>query len=83
MPAGSVGVLLLDGADDGRALPWAPLQRTLAKDAVVVSLSPFDGALAREADLLVPAPAPLEAWDEVLPTPDAVRVPATPFPRPS
>ena len=72
VPAGSVGVLLLDGADDGRGLPWAPLQRTLAKDAVVVSLSAFDGALAREADLLVPAPAPLEAWDEVLPTPDAV-----------
>jgi anaerobic selenocysteine-containing dehydrogenase len=43
----------------------------LAKGAVVVSLSPFDGALAREADVLVPAPAPLEAWDEVLPTADA------------
>jgi anaerobic selenocysteine-containing dehydrogenase len=38
---------------------------------VVVSLLPFDGPLAREADVLVPAPAPLEAWDEVLPTPDA------------
>ena len=71
VPAGSVGVLLLDAADDGRALPWPLLRRVLAKDAVVVSLSPFDGALAREADVLVPAPAPLEAWDEVLPTADA------------
>lgn len=71
VPAGSVGVLLLDAADDGRALPWPLLRRLLAKDAVVVSLSPFDGALAREADILVPAPAPLEAWDEVLPTADA------------
>ncbi len=71
MPPGSVGVLFLDAADDGRALPWPLLRRTLAKDAVVVSLSPFDGTLAREADVLVPAPAPLEAWDEVLPTADA------------
>ena len=71
MPAGSVGVLLLDAADDGRALPAPLLRRVLAKGAVVVSLSPFDGALAREADVLVPAPAPLEAWDEVLPTADA------------
>ena len=71
VPTGSVGVLLLDAADDGRALPRPLLRRVLAKGAVVVSLSPFDGALAREADILVPAPAPLEAWDEVLPTADA------------
>jgi len=68
VPAGSVGVLILDGADDGRALPWPALRRVLAKDALVVSLSPFDGALAAEAGLLVPGTAPLEAWDEVLPT---------------
>ena len=68
VPAGSVGVLILDGADDGRALPWPALRRLLAKDALVVSLSPFDGALAAEAGLLVPGTAPLEAWDEVLPT---------------
>jgi anaerobic selenocysteine-containing dehydrogenase len=68
VPAGSVGVLLLDGADDGRALPWSALRAVLAPEAVVVSLSPFDGALAREADVLVPSPAPLEGWDEVLPT---------------
>ena len=71
VPAGSVGVLLLDGADDGRALPWPVLRAVLAPKAVVVSLSPFDGMLAGEADVLVPAPAPLEAWDEVLPTADA------------
>jgi len=69
--AGSVGVLLLDGADDGRALPWPVLRAVLAPGAAIVSLSPFDGPLAREADVLVPAPAPLEAWDEVLPPGDA------------
>jgi anaerobic selenocysteine-containing dehydrogenase len=71
VPAGSVGVLLVDAADDGRALPGPLLRRVLAQDAVVVSLLAFDGALAREADVVVPAPAPLEAWDEVLPTADA------------
>jgi len=71
VPASSVGVLLLDGSDDGRALPWPIVERVLAKDALVVSLAPFDGAQAREASVLVPGPAPLAAWDEVLPTPDA------------
>jgi anaerobic selenocysteine-containing dehydrogenase len=47
------------------------LRTVLAQNAIVVSLSPFDGPLAREADVLVPASAPLEAWDEVLPTGDA------------
>ncbi len=70
-PAGSVGVLLLDAADDGRALPWPVLRRVLAPEALVVSLSAFDAGLAHEAGLLVPAPAPLEAWDEALPTADA------------
>ena len=35
-----------------------------------MSLSPFDGALARNAGLVIPAPAPLEALDEVLPAAD-------------
>jgi hypothetical protein len=87
VPAGSVGVLLLDGADDGRALPWPLLRRVLARDALVVSLSPFEGGLSGEAGLLVPAPAPLEAWDEVLPTADAsvasyaVSAPVLPAPK--
>jgi anaerobic selenocysteine-containing dehydrogenase len=73
VPAGSVGVLLLDAGDDGRALPAALLEPLLARDALVVSLAPFDGGLARRADVLLPAPPPLETWDEVLPTADADR----------
>jgi hypothetical protein len=38
---------------------------------VVVSLSAFDAGLARRASLRLPTPAPLESWDEVLPSPDA------------
>ena len=72
VPTGSVGLALLDGADDGRALPWAAVARTLAPGALVVSLSPFDSGLARRAGLVIPAPAPLEAPDEMLPSADAV-----------
>jgi hypothetical protein len=71
VPAGSVRLAILDGADDGRALPWPALARTLAADALVVSLSPFDHELARHAQLLVPGPAPLESYEEALPTADA------------
>lgn len=71
VPAGSVRLAILDSGDDGRALPWPALARTLGADALVVSLSPFDHELARHAGLLVPAPAPLEAYAEALPTADA------------
>jgi len=68
--AASVGVAILDAADDGRALPWATVARTLAPGALVVSLSPFDAGPAAHASLLLPAPAPLEVLDEVLPAAD-------------
>jgi hypothetical protein len=72
VPAGSVRLAILDNGDDGRALPWPALARTLGPDALVVSLSPFDHELARHAGLLVPAPAPLEGHEEALPAADAV-----------
>jgi anaerobic selenocysteine-containing dehydrogenase len=71
VPAGSVGLAILDAADDGRALPWPLVERTLAPGALVVSLSPFDPGFAAPAALLLPAPAPLECHDELLPATDA------------
>jgi anaerobic selenocysteine-containing dehydrogenase len=71
VPDGGAGLLILDAVDSGRALPWAAVERKLAPDALVVSLSPFASGLARRAHVQVPAPAPLEGWDEVLPTADA------------
>ncbi len=73
LPDRSVGVLILDGIDTGRALPWPALEPKLAPQALVASLSPFDGALAREAQLRIPSPAPLESFAEVLPGIDASR----------
>jgi anaerobic selenocysteine-containing dehydrogenase len=64
-------VAVLDAADSGRSLPWPALARKLAPGALVVSLSPFLTGLARHAQVLAPAPAPLESWDEVLPTVDS------------
>jgi anaerobic selenocysteine-containing dehydrogenase len=71
VPDGRAGLLILDGADSGRALPWPAVRRKLAPGALVVSLSPFLSGLARHASLVVPGPAPLEGHDEVLPTADA------------
>ena len=68
---GTLRVLLLDAADGGRAVPWSLLERKLAPEALVVSLSPFRSGLVRHAHILLPAPAPLEAFDEVLPSVDA------------
>jgi hypothetical protein len=76
-------VLLLDGVDGGRALPWSAVQKKLAPQALVVSLSPFDTGLAREAQLRIPSQAPLEGLDEVLPGIDSNRASyalATPAP---
>jgi anaerobic selenocysteine-containing dehydrogenase len=70
VPDGTLRILLLDAADGGRALPWSLLERKLSPGALIVSLSPFRSGLARHAQLLLPAPAPLEAFDEVLPSVD-------------
>ncbi len=70
VPAGTVRVAILE-ADDGRTLPWPLVARALTKDALVVSRSAFDAGLTRRSSLAVPAPAPLEGYDEVLPTADA------------
>jgi anaerobic selenocysteine-containing dehydrogenase len=70
VPPGSVGLAVLDAADDGRALPWPLVERTLAPGALVVSHSAFESGLAHRAGLVIPAPAPLEDLDEVLPAAD-------------
>jgi hypothetical protein len=71
VPDAGVRLLILDSSDSGRALPWAALQRKLAPEALVVSLSPFRFGPGAHAHVVVPGPAPLEGYDELLPTPDA------------
>jgi len=61
---GSIGALILDGSPQSDALPWRTVQKKLAANAVVVSLSPLRTGLARYAKYQVPAPAPFETWTE-------------------
>ncbi len=60
LPDRSVGLLLLDATVAAGLVPWERLERALAKDALVVSLSPFRAGLGERATLLLPGPAPLE-----------------------
>jgi len=65
-PDGSLRLLLIDAARPEQDLPWESIARKLAaRDARIVSLSPYRLGLARHAALRIPAPAPLEGWEEV------------------
>ncbi|MBK9089242.1 MAG: hypothetical protein IPL90_09435 [Holophagales bacterium] len=55
-----MGLLLLDATVAEGLVPWTRLERALASDALVVSLSPFRAGLGEKATLLIPGPAPLE-----------------------
>jgi menaquinone reductase, molybdopterin-binding-like subunit len=69
---GAIGVLILGDSDSGHALPWDALRRKLSPDgAVVVSLSPYLDSFARHANYVVPAPAHLESFCEVVTPPCA------------
>jgi anaerobic selenocysteine-containing dehydrogenase len=66
IPDGSIRVLIVDGSPSGLALAPALVRRKLAPDgARVVNLSPFLACLGLQPDLVLPAPAPMEALEEV------------------
>jgi menaquinone reductase, molybdopterin-binding-like subunit len=68
VPDGSVRVLILDSAQSGWTIPWPLIRRKIVRrDALVVSLSPILAGLARQADILIPAPVFSEMLEEVLP----------------
>lgn len=65
-PDHSIKLLIVDPAGIGRTIPWQLIERKLAMEgARVVSLSPYDSALSRRADLVIPSPAPMEMPVEV------------------
>jgi len=66
LPDRSIQLLLLDPSVTEAAFPWSLVARKLAGDqAKVISLSPYDAGMALRADLVLPAPAPMETRDEV------------------
>jgi menaquinone reductase, molybdopterin-binding-like subunit len=69
VPDHSIGVLILDSAEDGSSLPWKALEKKLVPDRpVVIALSAFAAGIAMHADWIVPAPAFMESHEEVLPS---------------
>jgi anaerobic selenocysteine-containing dehydrogenase len=67
----SIRLLIIDAAESGCAIPNSLIEKKLAKDAVVVSLSPYFGELSRLANYLIPAPAFLESLQDTPPAIDA------------
>ncbi len=66
LPDRSVGLLIMDSAASGRALPWTLIEKKLVpKESLVVSLSPMLADSSRRADLVIPAPAHLEAFQDL------------------
>lgn len=58
VPDHSIGVLIIDGADSGYALPWEFINRKMNPEhGKVVSLSPVLNELSAHADYLIPSPA--------------------------
>jgi len=71
VPDHSIGLLIVDSAGVGQAIPQGLLERKLTgPEARVVSLSPYLTRTAQMADLVIPAPAMMESAEEV-PAPDS------------
>jgi anaerobic selenocysteine-containing dehydrogenase len=71
IPAGSIAVLITDAASSGCALPLGSLRDKLSDRATVISITAYNTGVARRADFTIPAPAPLEAVEDIPNTPDA------------
>jgi menaquinone reductase, molybdopterin-binding-like subunit len=66
VPDGSIRLLIIDPARSGSAIPWKLLEKKLtAENALVVAISPVLAGDALRAHLAIPAPAYLEALEEV------------------
>ncbi len=64
VPDGSISMLILGDSPSGDALPWPLIERKLAPDHVIVSLSPYAETAARRAHFVIPAPAFMESFEE-------------------
>ncbi len=72
VPDGSIAVLILDSAENGAGFPWKLIEKKMiAQGSVVVALSPYAAGLAMHADWIIPAPAFMESYEEILPAASA------------
>jgi len=65
IPDNSISVLIIDSADSGYALPWQLVERKLAKENTVVTLSPYLSEISAHADYIIPSPAHFESLQDV------------------
>ena len=69
VPDLSIRVLVIDGAEGSKVLPWNLIEPKLTlKDSMVVTLSPYLSELARRSDFVIPTPSHLETLTDI-PTP--------------
>ena len=65
---GTLALLIIDASDGVDTFPWSIVQRKLAKDALVVALSPFNAGVVRHAKYVVPTAPFLESPHELPPS---------------
>jgi anaerobic selenocysteine-containing dehydrogenase len=67
VPDHSIRVLIIGAAESGSAFPWTLVEKKLVREqALIVSLSPFLTGLSQRAEFVVPAPAYLESFQEII-----------------
>lgn len=72
VPNHSISVLIVDGAENGNALPWPILESKLTNErATVISFASTLTGLTRQAGIVIPSPAPYESIEELVTPPDA------------
>ena len=69
IPDQSIRVLIIDGTEGTKVLPWNLIEPKLtSKNSLVVTLSPYLSELARRSDYVIPTTAHMESLTDV-PTP--------------
>jgi anaerobic selenocysteine-containing dehydrogenase len=69
LPDKSIRVLIIDGTEGTKVLPWNLIEPKLVdKNSLIVTLTPFLSELARRSDYVIPTPTPLEYLTDI-PTP--------------
>ncbi len=67
VPDGSLGLLIIDDAESGLALPESAIRRIVDPESgVIIAFSPYLAGAALAADVVIPVPAPYESLTEAV-----------------
>ena len=74
IPDRSIKLFIIDDPGTAAALPWDAIKQKLSPErSVVVCFSPYYAGIGRNADLLIPTPAPFESFVDSPTPPNAVK----------